>query len=360
MASSFTLDGKHFDEAEKFISSFKGKEGVVRVTIGKTGVELRITEDGIFGSCKLPIVATGSDDVYMKYSVMSSILSASRNSSVKFEIRDENLVQVTEDGVVLNISPEFYNGIAFQVPVLDDPVEQVIIGYEKMLTIVKKVSVNGSSDAPVTPVMKVGAQWRYGSQVNVTLYNNEEFEDVDWTVPSTMMRCIQNVTKLQDNISFLHVHGEYENYIVVHSSYSTYWTTMAGIEPIDISDFIAQDIQSSTSWNKSSDISCSLEKLYIPLIGSVDEPHIIVTIGEGKTKLLVTDLANRISFDVVDQEGQEAYNEAVELSFHAFASVMKKMDSNLPFSVSVKESCLIFQQGDGTAGTLTCLITRFI
>ncbi len=358
---NFTIDSAHFLELEKFLSSFKGKGEAVRMTVGKTGVEFRMSEDGILGSCKLPIMATGSEDMYIKYSVLDSLISVSKSKSVKIEVKDENLIQASVDGVNLNLSPEFFNGIAFSVPNLDEPVAQVEVNSDVLANIVKKVQTQASADAHVTPIMKIGAQWRYGTSTNITLFNTDEFNTVDWSVSSLMLKFIGNVTKVADNVTMTQIHGEFESYLVLQSNYTTYWTTLAGIEPIDISEFIEQDIETSAAWNKSEVISSSLDKLQIPLIGSVDEPHVIVTLNDGSTKLLVTDLANRVSFDLIEMEGQEKHDDAIELNFNAFANVMKKLENNLPFTVSVKETCIIFTQGgNGEAGTLTSLITRYI
>lgn len=360
MASKFNISGKYFDELGKYLSSFKGKNDAVRITTSKSGVEFRFTEDGILGSCKLPIIATGSDDIYVKFSVLSNILSASINKIVDFDIRDENLIQVNIDGVNINISPEFFNGVAFFVPDLDNPEEELTISADILKDTVKKVSTQSSADSQTTPVMKIGAQWRYGTSVNITLMDSKEFAKVNWNVSSTFIKFISAITKLDQDVQFMHIHGEYENYLVITCGYTTFWTTMAGIEPVDITEFMEQDVSSVSSWTNSKFVMQSLEKLYIPLIGSVDEPHVIVTIGADKTKLLVTDLANRISFDVLEHEGQVAYDEPVELNFHAIFNVMKKLNSSLPFKVTVKETCMIFTQGTTGEDSLTCLISRYI
>lgn len=362
--SKFKIDPSQFESLQGFVSAFSGKGDCVRVTASKSGVSFRFNEDGVLGVCSLPVMASEFGEFYIKHTVLSNILSNSTSKEIDFHLKDENLIQVTIDGVLLNISPEFYNGIQFDLPKMPDTAN-LSLNASRLSEICKLVSTQATSDSHVTPVMKIGSTWRYGTSTNITLLDVPESKEVNWTVNSNFIKYMDKLTKLNDQVSFFKVDGEHESYLIVTSLYNTFWTSLASIEPNDISDFLEEEIEANATLNNTKEIMSTLDKLFIPLIGSVDEPHVTLTLKEKSIKFQVVDLGNRVSMDTKEVISGEDYDEAIDLNFLAFQNAVKKLTNGTNVSVKVKETCVIFSQegmhGESNeTGNLTLIINRYI
>jgi hypothetical protein len=358
---AFTIEKDHFSELELFLASFKSKdEEVIKIVADKTGIHFTRMEMGIVGCCSLPIIATSEIVTYVRYSTFANFFKVAIQPKISFEFQNESLLSVLIDEVVLNVSPALYDGLQFEKPDITLSKKSVKIPSDKMKAITSMLHTPSSADAVTTPLMMIGKTWQFGNSTNTSVLSVEETKDVNWHVSHLLMKYMASASKMASDITLSEVPVGDEKLLVVTNSYTTYWTNLSSLQSISLDEIFKAPTLGSLSVADPKRISASLDKLFIPLAGAVAEPLLSVSKSgnESKIRLQVSDLGNRISHDSIEVP-EIVLNEVVNVNFVAFASAIRKMTAEDKFTITVKESTVIFTQ-HSKAGTYINIIYRYV